>query len=126
LHQICLQVLGLSLYDSICKTFGGSLMVAASAAAAVVVVVLAVTVMVVTVLVVLAMMAVVVLATVMADLIGYLHPCRLVDQPFCRLLVTVEDYILDALEQLWLDLVIDLKHGRVDYGHIHAGFDRMV
>ena len=64
--------------------------------------------------------------SVMADLIGHLHPRSLVNQPLGSMLVAVEYHIFNALQQFWLDLVVDLKHRRVNDRHIQTGLDRMI
>ena len=64
--------------------------------------------------------------SVMADLIGHLHPRSLVNQPLGSMLVAVEYHIFNALQQFRLDLVVDLKHRRVNDRHIQTGLDRMI
>ena len=88
-------------------------MVAAAATAVVVVVVLAMSVMSVAVL-------------MLAGFCLHLHSCRLVDQSLSRVLIAVENHILDALQQLRFDLVIDLKHGRIYDRHVQTCLDGVV
>ena len=54
------------------------------------------------------------------------HFRRLVYKPFRRLRIPVKYHILHALQQLRLDLVIDLQHGRVHDGHVETCLDGMV
>ena len=65
---------------------------------------------------------------VIAGLTGnlLLQTCRLHDQPFGCLTIPVEDHILHAFQKFGLDLVIDLKHRRIDNGHVETGFYRMI
>ena len=65
---------------------------------------------------------------VIAGLTGnlLLQTCRLHDQPLSSLAVPVEDHILHAFKKHGLDLVIDLKHRRIDNGHVEAGLYRMI
>ena len=56
----------------------------------------------------------------------FLHTGRLVDQPFGRFGVAVEYHILHAFQELRLDLVVDLKHRRIDDSHVKTGLDGVV
>ena len=40
----------------------------------------------------------------------FLHPGCLVYQSLCCLRIGVKDHIFHAFKELWLDVVIDLKH----------------
>ena len=48
------------------------------------------------------------------------------DKSFCGLRVSVKYNILHALKQFRLDLIIDLKHGRIDNRHVHSCLDRVI
>ncbi len=80
------------------------------------------------VLPVIAVLTVIATFSVIAGLTGnlLLQTCRLHDQPLSSLAVPVEDHILHAFKKLGLDLVIDLKHRRVDNGHVETGLYRMI
>ena len=54
------------------------------------------------------------------------HLSRLCNQPLSSLRILIENHILDALEQLRLDIVIYLKHRRIDDSHIHSSLDRVI
>ena len=107
-------------------------MITASAAAVMVVVVAVIVVMVMVMLMAVVVMVVMVMLSpvmadlvlsVMADLIGHLHPRRFVDEPFGSMLVAVEDHVLYALEKLRFDLVIDLEHGWIYDRHVKTGLE---
>ena len=54
-----------------------------------------------------------------ADAVGDL------DQPLGRVGAAVEDHVLDALEQLWLDVLVDRELTGVDDPHVEPGLDRV-
>ena len=48
------------------------------------------------------------------------------NQPLCRSRVGIQHYVLNAPEQRRLNVVIYLKHARIDYAHVQARLDGVV
>ena len=55
-----------------------------------------------------------------------LVPAGELDQPLRRVRSPVPDHVLDALEELGLDVLVDHQHPRVDDRHVEARADRVV
>ena len=51
---------------------------------------------------------------------------RVFDETFCRVLPAVEDDVLDALQELRLDVLVDGELAGVDDAHVEPGCDRVV
>ena len=57
---------------------------------------------------------------------GGCYGCRLFNQPFGCSAVRVEDDIFHAFQKSRFDVVINLEHSRIDYGHVKSCPDCMV
>ena len=55
-----------------------------------------------------------------------LDASRELDEPLGRVRTAVEDHVLDALEQLGLDVLVDGELAGVDDAHVEPGPDRVV
>src|SRR5262249_2902392 len=56
---------------------------------------------------------------------GTVHAARILDEPLGRVVAPVEDHVLDALEELRLDVLVHDELARIDDAHVEAGADRV-